>query len=69
MDMTRARNASTDAGLPPVRFVKVKGHAGGRYPMNDAADDRATNASAQVRATRAVGPWAGSGLVIGHKKS
>src|SRR5665647_449732 len=37
MDMMRARNARRDAGLPPVRFVKVKGHAGGKYPMNDAA--------------------------------
>ena len=64
MDMMRARNARRDAGLPPVRFVKVKGHAGGKYPMNDAADDRATNASAQVRTARAVGPWAGDDMVI-----
>ena len=62
--MVAARDARRAAGLPPVRLVKVKGHSNGRFPMNDAADDRATNASAQAR-LKQVGPWSGSGMVIG----
>jgi len=47
--MIDARDARRAAGLPPVRLVKVKGHAYGKHPLNDAADDRATNASARAR--------------------
>src|SRR5665648_520505 len=64
MDMMRARNARRDAGLPPAWPLTFTNRTGGKYPMNDAADDRATNASAQVRTARAVGPWAGDGMVI-----
>jgi len=47
--MIDARDARRDAGLPPVRLVKVKGHAYGKHPLNDAADNRATAASARSR--------------------
>lgn len=32
-------------GLPPARLVKVKGHAGGKHPLNDLADKYAVAAS------------------------
>ena len=53
-----ARNVRAAAGLPPVRLVKVKGHANGRHPLNDAADHQATTASARARG-RETGPWQG----------
>lgn len=61
--MIDARDARHAAGLPPVRLVKVKGHAGGLHPLNDAADDRATAASARSRAGQ-VGERAGTGLAV-----
>ena len=63
-----ARDARRAAGQPPVKLVKVKGHSRGKHPLNDAADDRATAASAQARAKQ-VGPWSGDGMVIGGVKS
>ena len=65
--MLAARNERRAAGLPPAKLVKVKGHSNGRYPMNDAADDRATAASAQAR-VKNIGTWSGEGLLIGRKK-
>lgn len=62
--MLAARNERRSAGLPPAKLVKVKGHSNGRYPMNDAADDRATAASAQAR-VKNIGTWSGEGLLIG----
>jgi ribonuclease HI len=61
-------DARAAAGLPPVRFVKVKGHAKGKRPLNDAADDRATCASGQVKSAQAVGPWSGEGMLIGARR-
>lgn len=57
------RDARRAAGQPPVKLVKVKGHAGGRYPLNDAADIQATTASARAR-NRDLGPWSGTGMAI-----
>jgi ribonuclease HI len=67
-EMLAARDARRAAGLPPVRLVKVKGHSKGRYPLNDAADDRATAASAQARA-RNIGTWSGEGLTVGARQA
>jgi ribonuclease HI len=63
-EMRAARDARRAAGQPPVHLVKVKGHARGRFPLNDAADDRATAASAQAR-DKQLGPWSGHGMTIG----
>lgn len=62
-----ARDARRTAGLPPARLVKVKGHANGRFPLNDAADTQATAASAKARA-RQNGPWSGSGMLIARPR-
>ncbi|NKY05609.1 ribonuclease HI [Cellulomonas hominis] len=46
-----ARDARRAAGLPPVKLVKVKGHARpGAHPLNEAADQRAVEA--RLRAAR-----------------
>lgn len=58
-----ARDARAAAGLPPVRLVKVKGHANGRHPLNDAADHQATAAARRAR-YRKLGPWEGEGMSI-----
>lgn len=46
----------------------MKGHAKGKHPLNDAADDRAAFASGQVKSARAVGPWSGDGILIGARR-
>lgn len=58
-----ARNARAAAGLPPARLVKVKGHANGKHPLNDAADHQATTASRRAR-NHKTGPWEGEGMPI-----
>lgn len=58
-----ARNARAAAGLPPARLVKVKGHAKGKHPLNDAADHQATTASRRAR-NHKVGPWDGADMPI-----
>lgn len=63
-----ARNARAAAGLPPVRLVKVKGHAKGKHPLNDAADHQATAASRRAR-NHKVGPWGGGGMTIASARS
>lgn len=58
-----ARDARAEVGLPPVRLVKVKGHANGRHPLNDAADHQATTAARRARHSK-LGPWEGAGMSI-----
>lgn len=59
--LVNARDARRTAGLPPVKLVKVKGHArAGTHPLNEAADQRAVEA--RLRAARgladvATGTW------------
>lgn len=62
-----ARDARAAAGLPPVRLVKVKGHANGRHPLNDAADHQATAASRRARNGKQ-GPWDGDGMTIDTRR-
>lgn len=47
--LLRAKQARAAAGRKPAKLVKVKGHAGGKHPLNDAADTAATGASARSR--------------------
>ncbi|OCI32773.1 RNase H family protein [Oerskovia enterophila] len=61
--MLSVRAERRELGLPPVTLVKVKGHAGGKHPLNDAADDRATWARDQSRAGNLT-QRTGSGMVI-----
>lgn len=49
-----AKRARKAAGLPPVTLVKVKGHARGKHPLNDAADLAATGASARSKRANAL---------------
>lgn len=62
-----ARDARAAAGLPPVRLLKVKGHAGGRFPLNDAADHQATQAARRARHGNE-GPWDGDGMTIDTRR-
>ena len=62
-----ARDTRAAAGLPPVRLVKVKGHANGRHPLNDAADHQATTAARRAR-NHKVGPWEGEGMSISTRR-
>jgi len=53
--LVAARDARQLAGLPPVRLVKVKGHARpGTHPLNEAADDRAVAARDAASSGRVV---------------
>lgn len=50
--LVNARDARRAAGLPPVRLVKVKGHARpGTHPLNEAADAQAVAARLRAAAT------------------
>jgi len=56
--LVSAREQRRQAGLPPVRLVKVKGHARpGTHPLNEAADTRAVWAREKARTTE--GRWQG----------
>jgi ribonuclease HI len=57
-----ARDRRRTAGLPPVRLVKVKGHAG--HLLNSWADERAVRA-ARHGAEGVARAWRGSGLPVG----
>ncbi|WP_251151371.1 RNase H family protein [Cellulosimicrobium sp. Marseille-Q4280] len=60
-----ARDARRAAGLPPVRLVKVKGHARpGTHPLNEQADKQAVAARVRAAAgtiTTETGTWAPPG--------